>query len=242
MNPAEPTGNLGFMFVSLALMPLTLVLAGDLEIKDVKVGKGAQAQAGDLVTVEYTGKLKSNGKQFDSSRGREPFTFLLGAGQVIKGWDKGVAGMKVGGKRVLTIPSALGYGASGAGGDIPPNADLVFDVELLSIDRVKVETLQAGKGKGAAMGDSLKVHYKGSLTNGKEFDNSFKRGEPFPVTLGVTGLIPGFTQGLIGIKVGEKRKITIPSKLGYGARGAGGVIPPNADLVFELELVELTKR
>jgi FKBP-type peptidyl-prolyl cis-trans isomerase len=230
------------MFVSLALMPLTLALAGDLEIKDVKVGKGAQAQAGDYITVNYTGRLKSNGKQFDSSVGKAPFSFMLGAGMVIKGWDKGVSGMKEGGKRLLTIPSSMGYGARGAGSDIPPNADLVFEVELLNIDRAKIETLAPGKGKGAAFGDMLKVHYKGMFTSGKEFDSSYKRGEPMEVPLEGRGLIPGFIQGLIGMKKGEKRKITIPPKLGYGDAGAGGVIPPNATLVFELELVDLTKR
>jgi len=100
---------------------------------DVVVGTGREAAAGNLVTVHYTGWL-TNGKKFDSSVDRsEPFCFPLGAGRVIKGWDEGVAGMKVGGKRKLTIPSQLGYGARGAGGVIPPNATLVFDVELLEV-------------------------------------------------------------------------------------------------------------
>lgn len=105
-----------------------------LEIKDLTVGKGAEAKAGDTVKVHYVGTLK-NGEEFDASKkhGNEPFTFELGKGRVIKGWDEGVAGMKVGGKRKLTIPPHLGYGARGAGAKIPPNSTLVFEVELVEV-------------------------------------------------------------------------------------------------------------
>ena len=109
-----------------------------LKYTDTKVGAGAEATRGKKVTVHYTGWLYNNGqkgKKFDSSVDRgEPFSFNLGAGQVIPGWDQGVAGMKIGGQRTLIIPAALGYGARGAGGVIPPNATLMFDVELLKVD------------------------------------------------------------------------------------------------------------
>src|SRR5215475_2586332 len=111
-----------------------------LQIMDGAVGGGAVAAAGKQVTVHYTGWLydakaaDKHGKKFDSSRDRgEPFSFALGAGRVIRGWDQGVAGMKVGGTRTLVIPSELAYGARGAGRDIPPHATLVFDVELLEV-------------------------------------------------------------------------------------------------------------
>jgi FKBP-type peptidyl-prolyl cis-trans isomerase FkpA len=105
--------------------------ASGLIIDDITVGSGAEATAGQEVTVHYTGWL-TNGDKFDSSKDRDdPFVFPLGGGRVIRGWDEGVQGMKVGGKRKLTIPPDLGYGARGAGGVIPPNATLVFEVELL---------------------------------------------------------------------------------------------------------------
>ena len=114
-----------------------ITTASGLQYEDTTVGTGAEAVAGKTVEVHYTGWLHDpaakgkRGKQFDSSVGRGPFSFPLGGGRVIKGWDEGVAGMKVGGKRTLIIPPEMAYGARGAGGVIPPNATLVFDVELV---------------------------------------------------------------------------------------------------------------
>jgi FKBP-type peptidyl-prolyl cis-trans isomerase len=131
------------LILSLALVPMAVgggeevgkevTTESGLKYVDLVVGTGRQAELGDTATVHYTGWLE-NGKQFDSSRDRgEPFSFRVGAGRVIKGWDEGVQGMKVGGKRRLIIPPDLGYGARGAGSVIPPNATLTFEVELLGL-------------------------------------------------------------------------------------------------------------
>ena len=116
----------------------TMTTASGLKIEDTKVGDGASPKTGQTCVMHYTGWLYENGqrgRKFDSSVDRnEPFAFSIGVGQVIKGWDEGVSTMKVGGKRTLIIPPEMGYGARGAGGVIPPNATLIFDVELLGIE------------------------------------------------------------------------------------------------------------
>jgi FKBP-type peptidyl-prolyl cis-trans isomerase len=128
-----PGGSAGFSAaLGVDTVAMTRTPSG-LRYQDVSVGSGTQASAGKTVSVHYTGWLP-NGEKFDSSRDRnQPFSFTLGAGQVIAGWDEGVAGMKVGGRRKLVIPPDLGYGTAGAPPDIPPGATLVFDVELLDV-------------------------------------------------------------------------------------------------------------
>jgi FKBP-type peptidyl-prolyl cis-trans isomerase FkpA len=116
----------------------TIATSSGLQYEDKVVGEGTEAAAGNYVTVHYTGWLQNDdgsaGAKFDSSKDRnDPFQFPLGAGHVIKGWDEGVQGMKIGGTRTLIIPASLGYGARGAGGVIPPNATLIFEVELLGV-------------------------------------------------------------------------------------------------------------
>lgn len=233
--------------------------ASGLKYKITEQGKGIQAIPGSNVTVHYTGTLV-DGKKFDSSKDRnQPFSFKLGAGRVIKGWDEGIALLHVGDKAVLTIPPGLGYGESNMG-SIPPNSTLIFEVELLDVkEPVKPWTLKStdtiatasglkyivveqSKNASAAKaenGKTVSVHYTGFLSDGKIFDSSIERGEPISFQLGQGRVIKGWEEGIALMKVGDKLRLIIPSSLGYGEAGAGGVIPPNATLFFDVELVNV---
>ncbi len=228
-----PNATLTFVVEMLDAKP-----APQVKIEDKQVGTGQEATPGSTLVVSYTGKLE-NGTVFDSSVGKQPFEFQFGAGQVIKGWDQGLQGMKVGGKRTLTIPPELGYGSQGAG-TIPPNATLIFDVELLDIKpapQLKIEDTQIGTGKEATPGSTLVVSYTGKLESGAVFDSSVGK-QPFEFQLGAGQVIKGWDQGLQGMKVGGKRTLTIPPSLGYGSQGSGP-IPPNATLIFDVELLDV---
>lgn len=218
-------------------------MAENLEIVDTVVGEGLEAKPGMRILVHYTGKLE-DGTVFDSSVTRgQPFAFVLGEGRVIAGWEQGFAGMKVGGKRTLTIPPHMGYGERGAGGVIPPNATLIFDVELLGVQEVpapgqlQIEEIEVGTGDEAKPGKEVSVHYTGKFTDGTVFDSSVSRGDPIVFTLGAGMVIPGWDLGIDGMKVGGKRVLTIPYNLAYGPEGYPGAIPPYATLIFDVELM-----
>ena len=219
-----------------------------LQITDIVVGEGPEARPGMHITVHYTGRL-TDGTVFDSSLERgQPFDFMLGAGQVIRGWDQGFSGMKVGGKRKLVIAPEYAYGEYGAGGVIPPNATLEFEVELLDVEEVpepgelQIDEVEEGRGEVATAGKVVAVHYTGRLDDGTIFDSSIPRGEPIEFPLGSGMVIQGWEMGIEGMKVGGKRRLTIPYNLAYGAQGYPGVIPPYATLIFDVELVRVSDR
>lgn len=230
--------------MTLAAVVALGLIQGGLSKIDVVTGTGAVAEPGDTVTVLYKGNLQ-NGKVFDSSEDKPPFVFVLGKGQVIKGWDDGVVGMRVGGQRMLSVPPELAYGEKAIADLIPAKSALIFDIKLLRVDKEKdkpeisVDEIQAGVGASAEEGKTAIVHYKGMFLNGKVFDESYSRKLPIEVKLGAKQVIPGFEQGLKGLKVGGKRKVTIPYALAYGEQGRPPRIPARSTLVFELELVEI---
>jgi FKBP-type peptidyl-prolyl cis-trans isomerase len=236
--------------LSAILLTQTKPAGPHVEIKDDVVGTGPVIKSGDIVAIDYTGTL-ANGTEFDTSVGKEPIMFMVGIGQVIKGWDSGVIGMHEGGKRELTIPPALGYGDK-ALQSIPANSTLHFTLTVIKIEpKIQVEILAQGKGNEAHFGDVVHVHFGGGIKNGKTlFDTHVDANkEPIPMVVGEGNLPIGFMASLIGMKEGEKRKVTIPSELAYGKLGvprtdkgdvkAGSVVPPNSTMEFTFELVKL---
>ena len=223
----------------------------DLVTTDVTIGEGAELQSGQLAVVDYIGANYSNGVVFDASYGRAPFSVKIGEGKVIKGWDQGLVGMRVGGRRQLVIPPDLAYGDQSQG-DIGPNETLIFLVDLRAalsrpkpqpapdpVTELKITDVTEGSGDRAVeSGDTVNVQYVGVLGgSGEEFDASWDRGEPFSFEVGAGRVIAGWDQGLIGMKLGGRRRLVIPGDLAYGATGSPPQIGPNEQLVFEIDLV-----
>jgi peptidylprolyl isomerase len=235
----------------------SMILPSGLQYTEVAAGSGPKAEVGSVVKVHYTGTL-ADGTVFDSSHNRgEPISFPLGIGRVIPGWDEGISLMNEGGQAILVIPPDLAYGEQGAGGVIPPNATLTFEVELVEVSAgapneptvveeaeyvegergLKYHDLVEGDGTQPRQGQVVVVHYTGWLPSGGKFDSSLDRGEPFSFSLGMGQVIGGWDLGVASMNVGGKRQLVIPPDLAYGERGFPGVIPPNATLIFEVELL-----
>jgi FK506-binding protein 1 len=248
-------------------------------------------EAGDKVSVHYSGKLDS-GDVFDSSESRDPIVFKAGKGEMIKGFDAGVMGMQVGEQKTLTLTPEDAYGEvqqeafiTVSTENLPEGAEvgaklqvgndsgqsriakiieideqetkldmnhplagetLTFDVELVDITKaadigLRVETIGEGDGTNfPKVGDNLTMHYTGTLAaDGSQFDSSRDRGEPFQFTIGVGHVIKGWDEGVIQMSLGQRANLHIPSDMGYGSTGAGSAIPPDADLVFDVELISI---
>ncbi len=223
--------------------PNTIKTTSGLKYVDLVVGTGVTPASTDWVTIEFTATLE-DGTLIGASRPRGgPAKFPLdGVTQEVPGWGEGMSTMKVGGTRKLVIPPELAYGNQGASGVIPPDATLIFTIDLLNTEpapQVDIKDTVVGTGATAATGMSITVNYTGTLTDGTVFDSSLGPDkQPFVFVLGAGEVIPGWDQGLLGMKVGGRRILTIPPELGYGSQGAGNTIPPDATLVFEVELLD----
>lgn len=235
----------------------TVTLASGLIYTEVAEGSGEPPRPGDALTVHYTGSLQ-DGTEFDSSRGGNPFVFFLGTGDVIPGWDEGLASIKKGGRRTLTIPPALAYGDQGAGGVIPPGATLLFDVEVLKIETtgqeittgsgLKYVDMEVGRDPQnfqaitPATGDEVVVAFVGETAAGTRFTDTRDDEQPYAFIMGSGSETAGFDEGVSTMRVGGSRRLIVPPELGYGAQDAGVApegVPSGATLIFDVQLLAI---
>jgi peptidylprolyl isomerase len=230
-----------------------------LQYYDINPGQGEEATPNSTVSTNFTMWVKTDAgySYIEQSEAGSPLSFVLGRGDIVfPGWDEGATGMQVGGKRLLVIPPELALGPQ-ENSVIPANSTLVMEIELTDVMEPQVAALvdetdftttesglkyydfTTGTGDSPEAGQTVVVHYTGWLTDGTQFDSSVEGGQPFSFVLGQGNVIPGWDEGLSTMKVGGKRQLVIPSDLGYGDQGAGGVIPPGATLIFEVELLEI---
>lgn len=235
----------------------TVSLPSGLKYIIIEKGKGIKVEAGMNVKVHYTGYF-TDGKIFDSSVERgEPIQIPIGKGKVIRGWDEGITLLHVGDKAKLFIPYNLAYGDV-ARGPIPAKSDLIFDVEVINAEAginpvpfdvkgkdtlttatgLKYIKLNETAGTPAAIGKTVKVHYTGYFTDGKIFDSSVERGEPFSFKIGANEVIQGWDIGISLLKTGEKARLIVPYNLAYGENDYGP-IKGKSTLIFDVELIEV---
>ncbi|XP_043918938.1 peptidyl-prolyl cis-trans isomerase FKBP9 isoform X2 [Protopterus annectens] len=219
--------------------------ADELQIQTYQMPENCnrKVQVSDFVRYHYNGTLL-DGTLFDSSHNRlQTYNTYVGIGWLIPGMDQALIGMCVGEKRFITIPPFLAYGEEGDGKDIPPQASVVFDVALLDLhntkDSIAVEKLFVPETceRRTKPGDFVRYHYNGTLLDGTFFDSSYSRNRTYDVYIGKGYVIDGMDEGLLGVCIGEKLRITIPPHLGYGEEGTGK-IPGSAVLVFDIHMID----
>ena len=245
----------------LGKLPAIMILKNGLKIEILELGQGDASEVGDKLELHYVGKLFGVGTEFDNSYTRsQSFSFVLGSGKVIKGWDLGLVGMLVGEKRKLFVPAELAYGSRNLG-VIPPNSSLEFEVELLSKTKglkpdifpkhqlfpwqtlrpgIEAHIEVTGEGADAKSGDQIVVHYTGWLMGGTEVHSSVRSGEKGAFTIGAGEVIRGWEQGLIGTKVGEVRYLNLSPMMAF-ASNPQSRIPPNSRLIYKIRVLEINQ-
>ncbi|XP_069565199.1 peptidyl-prolyl cis-trans isomerase FKBP10-like [Brachyistius frenatus] len=220
--------------------------ADNVQIRTLSKAAGCSRTAAtmDFVRYHYNGTLLS-GQAFDSSYSRNAtYDTYLGQGDLIKGMDKGLLGACVGERRVIIVPPFLAYGESGYGTQVPPQATLVFEVLMVDVfnpkDDVTAKVREVPKGctRRTASGDYIRYHYNGTFQDGTAFDSSYQRNNTYNTYIGMGYVIKGMDKALLGLCMGEKRRITIPPHMAYGEEGVGDLIPGSAVLVFDIHVID----
>lgn len=218
-----------------------------LEITDLIEGDGDAAAPGDLLVMHYVGVLHADGSEFDSSWDRgQTFSFPLGQGRVIQGWDEGIVGMQEGGRRILSIPAEQAYGEASPSAAIPSNSPLVFVVDLIDtisppdvenapapVTELEVTVFEEGDGAVLANGDVVQLHFVAILqTTGEVIASTFASGQPTVFTLGVDTVLPAWDEALPGLRQGDWVRMVVPPELGLD--DPSGAIPEDATIITEV--------
>ena len=233
-----------------------------LQVTEVVVGEGELPEKGDILKLHYTGWYL-DGEKFDSTdKLPGPAAVRIGRGDLLPGLEEGVATMRKGGKRILILPPELAFGKEGRPGVVPPDKWVKFEVELVEIEPgpppivpwndagmevitsrsgLQIIEFTIGEGDFPKLGDTVVVSYSGFFDDGTLFDTTYHNNAPMEFVLDAQQLIPGWVEALLTMRVGGQRKIIVPPFLGYGAKGYGKSVPPNATLVYDIELLEIVK-
>lgn len=229
-----------------------------LEYKISKTGKGYYPKTGDRVWVHYMGFLE-NDSLFSSSMETGPLDVFLGQGQIINGWEEGLRLIKPGGSIVLKVPPELAYGSEG-NYDVPPNSTLYFEIALVQVNsgvkikpfdvegkpqmqgpkKMRFVKVEDGVGPLAKPGDNAYVHYTAYVNDTLIFDSSLKKDGPVRINVGSNQVFEGWDLAIQQMNLGSKYRFYIPSKLAYGKKGYGTIVPPNADIIMDIEMTKLT--
>ncbi|MDA3892417.1 MAG: FKBP-type peptidyl-prolyl cis-trans isomerase [Salinivirgaceae bacterium] len=237
--------------------PALIETTSGLKYKITKEGSGEFPKSGDQVWVHYYTKF-TNDSLFDTSIDKGPLDVFLGQGQIIKGWEEGLRLIKPGGSILLVVPPYLGYGTKEFNG-IPANSTLIFEINLIQVNKgraiepfktdgltiqkssenLNYYIVKKGNGPLAKNDDVAYIHYSGFLPDGSLFDSSHKKKNPVRVTIGINQLFKGLDIGLMLMNKGSKLQLIVPSELAYGEKGFGNIVPPNTNITFDVEMVDL---